>query len=66
MAPTGHQLRRPMTTAQTDALPVHEAAKGPALGEVAPPVSSAPTFEALYEEHFAFVWRNARRLGVQA
>jgi RNA polymerase sigma-70 factor, ECF subfamily len=24
-----------------------------------------PTFEAIYDEHFAFVWRSARRLGVQ-
>jgi RNA polymerase sigma-70 factor (ECF subfamily) len=24
----------------------------------------APTFEAVYSEHFAFVWRNVKRLGV--
>lgn len=27
--------------------------------------SARPSFEAVYAEHFAFVWRNLRRLGVQ-
>ena len=27
---------------------------------------TAPTFEALYEEHFDFVWRSLRRLGIPA
>jgi RNA polymerase sigma-70 factor, ECF subfamily len=29
-----------------------------------PPIALTPTFDALYAEHFAFVYRNARRLGV--
>lgn len=29
------------------------------------PPSPAPAFEALYREHFAFVWRSLRRLGVR-
>lgn len=28
------------------------------------PVALAPSFDAVYEEHFDFVWRMARRLGV--
>jgi RNA polymerase sigma-70 factor (ECF subfamily) len=27
-------------------------------------VADTPTFDAVYDEHFAFVWRSARRLGV--
>jgi RNA polymerase sigma-70 factor (ECF subfamily) len=27
-------------------------------------VAAAPSFEAVYDEHFPFVWRSARRLGV--
>jgi RNA polymerase sigma-70 factor (ECF subfamily) len=36
-----------------------------ASGAEVPPASGAPAeFERLYAEHFAFVWRNLRRLGV--
>jgi RNA polymerase sigma-70 factor (ECF subfamily) len=35
----------------------------PALS-ACPADAAAPTFEALYREHFRFVWRTARRLGV--
>jgi RNA polymerase sigma-70 factor, ECF subfamily len=49
-----------MTIAPNDAL--HETVATPALPECA----TAPvTFEALYAEHFAFVWRTARQLGVE-
>src|SRR6185436_1511899 len=44
-----------MSAASLHALP---AAAGPTL------VAREATFEELYEEHFDFVWRNARRLGV--
>ncbi|HTU57497.1 MAG TPA: sigma-70 family RNA polymerase sigma factor, partial [Polyangiales bacterium] len=33
--------------------------------EAAPPVRIALEFDAVYEEHFDFVWRNLRRLGVR-
>jgi RNA polymerase sigma-70 factor, ECF subfamily len=29
------------------------------------PLAGPPAFNLLYEEHFAFVWRNVRRLGVR-
>jgi RNA polymerase sigma-70 factor (ECF subfamily) len=32
----------------------------------APDLGQAPTFDELYTQHFAFVWRNLRRLGVPA
>src|SRR5215510_2271752 len=48
----------PMTIAQNGALPVREAA-------VIPEVAAPLTFEALYAQHFAFVWRTARQLGVE-
>jgi len=55
--PSGHSL--PMTAAATD------------LSRLAPrPVDPAaiarqlPSFESIYEEHFEFVWRSLRRLGV--
>ena len=53
MAPSGH--------GSTESVP---------LGGVAPrsvlaaSPAAAPSFEAVYREHFAFVWRNLRRLGV--
>ncbi len=35
------------------------------IGAVSSPADdAAPTFEAVYDEHFDFVWRSARRLGV--
>jgi len=38
----------------------------PCLAEATLPteVPALPTFDAVYAEHFAFVWRNLRRLGV--
>jgi RNA polymerase sigma-70 factor (ECF subfamily) len=33
------------------------------VGDAAPQSPALPEAEALYREHFAFVWRNARRLG---
>lgn len=40
----------------------------PAVAESAPDLAgeAAPTFEAVYAEHFDYVWRTARRLGVRA
>ena len=37
---------------------------GPAARALARAPAAAPSFEAIYDEHFDFVWRNARRLGV--
>jgi RNA polymerase sigma-70 factor, ECF subfamily len=40
---------------------------GPESSSVSPPASpvgEAPSFEAVYEAHFDFVWRSLRRLGV--
>lgn len=53
----------------TPADPGREASPRPALvvvdaPSVCPPAS--PVFDAIYEEHFDFVWRMARRLGVPA
>lgn len=36
----------------------------PALAHDAPDGGDRPAFEEVYDEHFAFVWRSARRLGV--
>jgi RNA polymerase sigma-70 factor (ECF subfamily) len=36
----------------------------PSHAPEAPAGAAAPSFEAIYEEHFDFVWRSLRRLGV--
>jgi RNA polymerase sigma-70 factor (ECF subfamily) len=45
----------------TSTYDVHPMPSAPVFAEVTEPL----TFEAIYDEHFAFVWRNARRLGVE-
>jgi RNA polymerase sigma-70 factor, ECF subfamily len=45
---------------ESEALPPARAADSPALAESVPPLS----LRALFEEHYAFVWRLLRRLGV--
>ncbi len=43
-------------------------ASGHSAGVMSPALRSArppPAFDAVYAEHFSFVWRNLRRLGVR-
>jgi len=47
-----------MSNATTDTTPAFVA---PASASV--PIGASLTFDAVYEEHFAFVWRSVRRLG---
>jgi len=61
MGSTGHSSLS-MTSA-------HAAASDVPSGEPARPTLAArasPDFEAIYREHFRFVWRSVRRLGIKA
>jgi RNA polymerase sigma-70 factor, ECF subfamily len=47
-----------------DSLPVAEC-EAPGIAALAPEAVAPPTFEAAYEEHFEFVWRSLRALGLE-
>jgi RNA polymerase sigma-70 factor (ECF subfamily) len=53
---SGHSTDVPLASAAATSAPDRRA--GPA------PVVAGPRFEEVYAEHFAFVWRSVRRLGV--
>lgn len=53
--------------AQFPILIVEPTPPAPATAPIAEPAAeAAPTFERVYDEHFAFVWRTLRRQGVDA